>query len=359
MSGYFKVSVDAARAIAAHSLGPELLGAYLVVLRSQYGDRLTAAGAKSIATRLGFSDYRSKLLLEKLADFRVEGYEGPLFELTGRMRKSASVRRAAMWGEEIAYLPCLLPDGRLKVLLSSDDVEWDEADRRDALLVLTYIYAHADYARCLGVKPSELCWAELSTSPAARSTTPARRVKLGRISRVGNQFLWCAHLRRPIDWKLADSTGKQVLGGTGTPVRVKRAIDCLVAKGLLTPVIVVKVPREVFPIWISGDTYADSLGQTYGIIPDLTRHATKLAKHLGVLLKDEADDLFRDHESRYGSGFYYALAEAEARFLVTLVPKLYAPTPRNLDGLKELAAITKRRAADIERASPSCEEVSA
>lgn len=159
-AGYFKVSMDAARAIVEANDGPELLAGYVTVCCFAYGNgrTKTRAGAKAIRERCGFTDYRSKRVRDELRALRFgERGERGLLTPTGGKVGDAAVCEIDQWDGVDAYVPSILLDqhpehgGPLPRLLASETLP--RATIRDALFLLLYTYSCTDYAEWFGCPP--------------------------------------------------------------------------------------------------------------------------------------------------------------------------------------------------------------
>ncbi len=354
MVGYCKVSLDAAKALTLKEYGPELLGAYIVLVNHAYGDRqVTAAGAQCIEKRLGVSNYRAKALLRKLLGLDPAHQGDSRFLVpTSAKRLNASIHEIVDWPGSVAYFPGPLIDDRLKIICRATEVTGPETTRRDALLVLAHVYSHVSYADWCGVPPEQLASIELTLEGAVIGRPRGSKATLGKVDTFGAMELWCGQLRRPPNWQISDRTATNLFGSPDEKPRIQAAINYLIRRRFLMPVIAVSDSRETYPIWVSGKAIREYLNINLQVSASLSRKATALAVKTRKWQKTEFGSGIRDRPDRYGSGIYLALSYGRPCIRAVLTPRVIALTPGNLSALKELAAVTQRRERQIGEVMP-------
>lgn len=352
MSGYFKVSMSAAKAIASASEGPDLLAGYMTLASYAYGPKRehTAAGAKAIRLTTGCSDFRSKKVLKRLLSFGAD-HELPqgLISATGRKKANADEYRIEHWGDEFAYLPSLLTDrhpdfgSHLARLLLMDE---PESVTRDALIVLLHVYASTDYAEWFGCPPDTMPYRDWELSGTA-----GQDFELGYQGDVGALQLWLVSEKDEDAWRVPRQVVASLLGSDSEEniVRFWRAWDCLIQAGSLVTVVSVQSGGRAYPLWVYSRGYRQSLVEHHGIVADLGREAQLAACASGLdpdnlVIRYALDDL-----GGSGSGLFYCFGKSP-KVRTIVAPRLHAPTPLNLDGLKEAAAVTRNISREIRAA---------
>lgn len=357
MAGYFKVSIDAARAIANASEGPELLAGYMTLCGYAFdkGRDVTAAGAKAICLTTGCTDYRSKkvladLLSHGLDDFKQRG----LLKMTERRKGNAQVYQIVAWEGEYAYLPSLLLNRHpeygspLARLLARD--EEDREVIRDALLLLLHIYANTDYAGWFGCPPDVMAYQKWRQQGSAGDD-----FELGHQGDMAGVPLWLVAETQDGTWYTPTKVMRFLYGDDESRAseRFWNAWGCLNASGLALTIVSVQTGDRAYPLWVYSKAYRESLKE-HGIIPDLGREAQLAACATGLDPDNMVIRYAVDECDRRGTGLFYCVGtKPTVRTLV--VPRLHAPTPNNLDGLKEAAIVTNevfkkiRKARKLER----------
>lgn len=347
--GYFKVSMDAARNLVESSQGPELLAGYITLCSFRYGSgrRLTAAGAKSIRKATGCTDWRSKRVMDDLRALRFgEKGENPLLTKTGRPKGNAAEYELHEWDGSHAYVPALLVDAGLKRLCAGADRE----TCRDALLVLLYLYANTDYAGWMGAPPDYFAYQQWETD-GLRWAGDAE-LELGHAGTVGRNEVWLVALPAEDTWLMPHRLCRDIFGTDAEAVTEQFwcALWFLLDSGTVCKVGVVTTGNEQYPLWVFNRTLRESLNEHHGIHADLATHVHRLALSAdfdpdNLLMRAAVGD---DRESS-GTGLFFCVGPQVCGVHTLLIPMFHAPTPINLDGLKEVAVTTQGIAATIGR----------
>lgn len=342
MAGYFKVSMDAARAIVGDSDGPELLAGYVTVCGYAFGnDRgVTAAGAKSIRQTTGCTDFRSKRIMNELRSLRYgeRGENGLLVTTNGRV-KNAAIYRLAAWDGVYSYLPSLLLERHpqhgspLSRLLAHDE---DRAVIRDALLLLLHIYASTDYAEWFGCPPDTMTYQEWRHEGYGGDD-----FELGMQGTVAGLTLWLVAENEDDTWRTPLTVMTSLFGADEEVAKARfwPAWWCLRKSGLTVPVIAVHAGGRAYPLWVYSAAYRESLRE-HGIVPDLAKEAQLAACDSGLDPDNLVIRYAVDELERAGSGLFYCFG-VKPTVRTVIAPRLHAPTPVNLDGLTEAATVTK------------------
>lgn len=339
--GYFRVSMDAARAIVHESDDPNLLAAYVTVCGYAYGKdrRITAAGAKAIQQGAGTTDYRSKLLL---ADMMALCFgDRTLLKPTPLYEGNALIRYIEQWDGADAYLPSLLikKTGDKPSMLANlaGAHRFDPEVRRDALLLLLHAYAVVSYGEWFGCPPEELAYQEFRLEGEVADFT------LGHHGDMGGVNLWLAGAMDA--WRAWPRVIKSLFGEEGEE-RFWPALWCLRDLGLLVTVVSVQVhDGRAYPLWVGNPGYREALGGN-GVVANLAMLIHNAAAATGYdpdsrVMRYAIEDL-----DRQGSDLYFCVSKKKPIVRGVLVPRFHAPTPVNLDGLKEAAITT----SEIKRA---------
>lgn len=339
MSGYFKVSMAAARAIVDASDEPDLLAGYITVCAYAFGPNreVTAAGAKSIRQTIGCTDFRSKKVMRELLTFQAD-YSSPagLLAPSGKKKANADVYNMERWEGAFAYLPSLLVERHPEhgsPVLRLLRAESPAAVIRDALLLLLHVYTVTDYAEWFGCPPDAMPYRTWESSGTAGDD-----FELGLQGKVGGLELWLVAEPQTETWHVSPEVIADLFGAAED--RFWDAWWCLLASGSIVPVISVQTKRTTYPLWIYSKGYRQTLAENHGVVADLGREAHLAACSSGL----DPDNLVMryavDEMDRRGSGLFYCFG-SPPKVLTVVVPRLHAPTPINLDGLQEAAAVTK------------------
>jgi hypothetical protein len=113
---------------------------------------------------------------------------------------------------------------------------------------------------------------------------------------------------------------------------------------------VVTTGNEQYPLWVFNRTLRDSLSEHHGIHADIAVQVHRLALSAGfdpdnLLVRAAVGD---DRES-LGTGLFFCVGQEVSGVHTLLIPMFHAPTPINMDGLKEVAVTTQGIAAMIGR----------
>jgi hypothetical protein len=352
--GYFKVSMDAARAIVNETEGPNMLAAYVTVCGHAYGEdrRITAAGAKAIRQGAGTTDYRSKLLL---ADMMALCFgDRTLLKPTPLYEGNAPIHYIEQWDGSYAYLPSLLiqkmGEGTSMLAKLAASPDYDSDVRRDALLLLLHAYAVVAYADWFGCPPEEMAYRDFTLDGEVHDFA------LGHYGEMGGANLWLAGATDT--WRawprvMTSLFGKDEETAQG---RFWPALWCLKDLGLLITVVSVQLPGgRAYPLWVANPGYREALG-TYGVVPNLAMLIHNAACATGhdpdnLVMRYAVEDM-----ERQGSDLYFCVAKKKPIVRGVLAPRLHAPTPINLEGLEEAGGATveiKRAVAKARRQADS------
>lgn len=339
MNKYFRVQMDAARAIVDSSDGPELLAGYMVLNRfampPKYG--FTAAGARVIRDSAGISDCRAKFVLRNLLALRFGDHgERFLVEDTGKMMRNARKYEIGQWGGLVSYLPDLMVQGNPTPL--SRIVRADAAPevRRDALLMLLHIHATVDYAEWLGVDPSEFIYKQWKLEGDVEIGNDI--FELGYMGEDGGLHYWLAQ-EDPDATRFTFARNAECLFGGSAMDRFWNAHDLLRAQGLLCCVAIVCTGGSTYPLWVFSPAYRDALKQS-GVRADLARLIQNSASRVGLdpdnRLIANAAGPGRDD---WGTGLFFVVTKTGKAPAIKTVyaPLFHAPSPLNLAGLAEIA----------------------
>lgn len=348
MAGYFRVSMGAARAIAEASDGPDLLAAYIVLAAFAFGEKReqTAAGAQAIRKALGCSDYHSKALLAELLEFpQGKGAGQVVLAPSGRRKANAAIYQLPTWEGDQAYPPALLVDTQqrhaigLQALL---DLRQPPRVIADALLLLLHAYAVVDYAGWCGCPPGAMPWYEWRREGTAYDDFP-----LGFQGEMGGQDLWLVAGDEGAEWSVDPQLVDCLYGPQAAAERLWQAWECLLQCGLLVRVVSVQVGRWTYPLWIASPELRERLNRDHDIVTDLGRRVHTAACRTGWDPDAVTMNFAMSLSAPAGSGLFFCLGhDPVVRSLV--MPRLHAPTPVNLDGLKHLADITDARAQEVD-----------
>lgn len=352
MSGYFKVSMSAAKAIADASDGPDLLSGYITLLAYAHGPKrdLVSGGAKVIRQTTQCTDFRSKKILKRLLSFgEDQGLPSGLITPTGRKKANADLRSIELWGGEFAYLPFLLVErhpeygSHLAQLLQLDQ---PDSAIRDALIVLLHVYTVTDYAEWFGCPPDTMPYKEWNQSGSG-----GQDFELGYQGDVGALQLWLVSEREEEAWRVPRQVVAGLFGSDSEDnmARFWRAWDCLIQAGSLVTVVSVQSGGRAYPLWVYSKGYRQSLAEQHGIVADLGREAQLAACSSGLDPDNLVIRYAVDEMGRAGSGLFYCFGKSP-KVRTVVAPRLHAPTPINLDGLKEAATVTRSISREIRAA---------
>lgn len=345
MAGYFKVPLAAARNILELCEGPELLAGYMTLRRHAFGStrNLTAAGAKAVKVATGCTDWRSKRVMDDLRTLRFGEGEGlGLVESTGRKKANAHLYRLPTWGGVDAYVPALILDRHPEygsAVLRICQCDSEPSVQRDALYLLLHLYSLTDYAGWMGAPPDVFVH-QLWERDGSRCPGNADH-ELGYYGREGDIDLWLVALPEDHTWTMPHRLCEALFGDATelTRERFWRALWCLLGCGAVCKVAVVSNGRDNYPLWVFSPAYRKSL-EELGIKPDLADSIYRLASDAGY----DADnyliiDATSEDREPEGTGLFFCVGK-DPKVRTLLIPRLHAPTPVNLDGLREIAAIT-------------------
>ena len=355
MSGYFKISTEAAKAIVGESDGPYALAGYITLCGYAFGGNrgITAAGAKSIRQTIGCTDFRSKKILDELRAIRFGDRGGRgLITATKRTVGPAKVHAIEEWPGAYAYMPSLLLDRSvngntpLSRLLESDD--YDSGTLRDALLLFVHVYASTDYAGWFGCPIDLMAYQQWRTDGSAGSLD----FELGYQGEVDSLSLWLIAAPDEPEW----TAPKRVMTALFGPdeqyagERFWKALWCLMRAELMVKVLTIQTKSSNHPLWIFSPGYRDSLEKEFGPVGDLARYTQRCANRTDL---DPDNYIIQEAVGAYesqGTGLFFCVGGSPQPYLV-LAPRLHAPTPINLDGITEVAETVKRLKRDIRLAT--------
>lgn len=334
----------AARALIDSSEGPQLLAGYMTIHRwaqpeTQYAT--AAAGANSIRICTGVTDNRSKRVLRELLSLRY-GERGDLFliEPTGRMVKHAKQYRFGPWIGDTAYVPDLLMQGEDPPLIRLCQADELPEIRRDALLMLLYAYAYVDYGEFMGVDPALFAHQSLISEGAVRQGD--FNVDLGYVGAHGGLNFWLIaqdpHGHPISTHAIAAKLYGDVDGAMG---RFWAAHALLIEIGMLTRVLLVE-GSEPWPLWIGSPAYREALIAS-GVDGDLAHRIYQVADRARLDPDNEViQHANAEKGQRGGNGLYFVVSTTDRTPVVKTIytPTFHAPTPNNLDGLKEMGIRT-------------------
>lgn len=345
MDRYFKVPMAAARAIVGSSDDADTLAAYVVLNRyampRQY--LFTAAGAKAIRTVTGMTDFRSKQVLRNLLELRF-GEHGTSFLIadTGQTVRNARKYELGQWDGEVAYLPDLLTQGEPAPLSRLTQADASPEVRRDALLVLLHAYARVDYANWLGIDPEAFIYANWAVEGVAHAGT--EDFELGLYGKAGGLSFWL--MREDTEGeRIGKRNDTQSLFGTGeaTGARFRDACKLLLDLGMLCRIAIVNSGRTKYPLWIFSGIYREALRRA-GVTSDLGRLIYNAADAEGF---DPDNHIIRnatnaDAPAR-GTDLFFVVGIGDQVPTVKTIfaPLFHAPTPLNLEGLREIDSRAK------------------
>ncbi len=350
MAGYFKVSMDAARAIVEVSECPRLLAGYITLCAYAFGDgrAITAAGAKSIRQTIGCTDHRSKRILADLCARRFgERADKGLIHPTSDQKRNARIYRIERWDGEDAYLPALLVErlpnegSTLERLLTTEGR--DQETIRDALLLLLHIYATVDYAEWFGCPPDLMVCKSWQ-----QDGTAGDDFQLGLQGQIGSFPL--SLVAESESWSMPAGLAASLYSGCegAATARLWQAVDCLKKTGLIVAVASVQTSGRAYPLWVYNASYRDSL-RRFGIVPDLAKEMHRAAGDSGV---DDCNMVMRyavNEMEGAGSGLFYC-AGNHPTVRTVIAPRLHAPTPINLDDLRDAAETTTQLWEQVNKA---------
>lgn len=334
----------AARSLVDSSEGPELLGGYMTLHRwaqpeTQY--TTAAAGAKSIRRCTGVTDHRSKRVLRELLSLRY-GERGDLFfiEPTGRMVKHAQQYRFGTWLGDTAYVPDLLIQGDDPPLIRLCQADESPEIRRDALLMLLHTYAQVDYGEFMGVDPALFAYQDLISEgsiPLGDS-----EIDLGYAGEHNGLNFWL----------IAEDPNGRPVSTPGIAAKLYGQVDDAVSRfwaahalllqiGMLSRVLLVE-GREPWPLWVGSPAYREGIIGSH-VDGDLA-HSIYQAVDRARIDSDNAiiQQAIAEKKRKGGTGTYFVVTTTPDTPVVKTIycPTFHAPTPNNLDGLKEMGIRT-------------------
>jgi hypothetical protein len=170
---------------------------------------------------------------------------------------------------------------------------------------------------------------------------------LGHIAALGDAGLWAVAPPAADIWRMPKGFSEALFGQTSdAPERALRALRFLLEQGLVCKAAVVTDGPATYPLWLFNPAYRESLRADFGINAGLAHdcyslvgesHKRPIARALGEISRREHTDV------------YFCVARSNPVVRTVLLPRLHAPTPMNLDGLREVsestAAISARVAA--------------
>jgi hypothetical protein len=353
MDRYFKVPMAAATAIAEASCDVDLMAGYAVLCRFATPKEYTrtAAGAKAIRKALGLSDYMSKQVLTDLLALRFGGRgERFLIEPTGFMVKNAREYAFGRWDGMVSYLPDLLVQGAPAPLARIAGAHAAPEVRRDALLLFFHVCANVDYARWFGVDPESFVYCRWSRE--GTGSADGIDLDLGHYGEVDGLDFWL--MRDAGDGlQLGKRNVAAVLFG-GDDAGVKRfqaAFTLLLEQGMLCRVAIVEAGGSTYPLWVFSDAYREGLRRC-GITADLGHSTYNAADRAGLdpnhLIVTAA---FSSGREAKGTGLFFVVTKRGELPTVRTVfaPTVHAPSPMNLEGLREVDIRTREWLALLER----------
>lgn len=364
-SGYFRVPLEAAKALSGDTDDADLLAAYMTLWRFAYGagpqrDR-TAAGARAIRKALGCTDYRSKRLLRDLAALRYgptgeQGLVVPMVDWNEAhntsypaIKGNADLYMLPPWGRDHAYLPSLLMDeyapgtSPISRLCAADA---EPSQRRDALLVLLHVYSAVDYGDCMGAPPD--AFASGAWTHEGSTDVASMDFELGHLGSHAGLHFWLVR-ETDRDRLVARCDAQAILGGEEDEAweRLWTATYFLEREGFLCRVAVVRRGRDSYPLWVYSPAYREvlaAMGLNAGLAAEFHRIASDADLDADNYLIRAATDPDRERE---GTGLFICATTTKRAPVIQTVfaPRLHAATPTNLDGLQDIA----RRTAEWER----------
>lgn len=353
MDRYFKVPMAAATAIAEASDDVNLLAGYAVLCRFAIPKEYTrtAAGAKAIRKALGLSDYMSKQVLSDLLVLR-SGARGERFFIqpTGFMVGNAREYGLGQWDGAMSYLPDLLIQGSPAPLARIVGAQAAPEVRRDALLLFFHVCANVDYARWFGVDPESFVyrgWSREGTGSA-----DGIDLDLGHYGHVDGLDFWLMR-DAGVGLQLGKRNVAAALFGAGDAGvnRFQAAFTLLLERGMLCRVAIVEAGGTTYPLWVFSEAYREGLRRN-NITSDLGHSTYNAADRAGLdpnhLIVSAA--ISGNREAR-GTGLFFVVTKRGELPTVRTVyaPTVHAPTPMNMEGLREVDARTREWLALLER----------
>jgi hypothetical protein len=340
--GYFRVSLQAARAIAAGSSDPEVLAALVVQRRFAFGLRreLTAAGAKKIGAALGITRRRAGKKLDSLLALR-----------TGPRGETATVYTAAEWnqltGQSVgtmrrnapvyvfpddegldAYLPAeLVPPYEARSFLAPI---CEQAPRLalDVVQLLLLAYAATSYGDFLGADPDAFAAHAWSTEGESAG------FRLGCFGSDQGRHYW---LVREDDLPAVAPEAVTWLAWAGKhEQRFQSALAYCLGRGLVQRAAIVSDQggRLLYPLTLYGDPHRALLAP-FGIKGFGARWQQQ-ARAAGLSVAEQLADVQMRGQSP-GLSVCVTTDPEPPRIKTVFAPGYLARTPDNLTGL-ELAA---------------------
>lgn len=358
MAGYFRVPMEGAKFAVANSDSPELLAAYLVMCSFTFGHKrqLTAAGANAIKKGAGVTDWRSKRLLADLYALRCgdRGEQALVIDI-GRARANSTVKQIPEWDGIQAYVPALFvrPTGEyVSPLIHLIGSAYPPRQKRDALLLILHLYASTDYGGWMGAPPDMFPYQVWDST--GHRTANELDVELGEGVGTSNVRIWTVGAPTTSMWFIPTRTVMEVFGDAGeeTRARLLSALMCLIGTESVCKVTVVSSEEGNYPLWVASPGYRETLARN-DVHGDLAAHFHNLAMATG----DDADNWLmiecvraKDDIGPEGTGIYFCGSRGgDVAVRTLLLPRFHAPTPINLDGLREMSVITNKWVHLIDR----------
>ncbi|SEO74253.1 hypothetical protein SAMN02800692_1844 [Luteibacter sp. UNC138MFCol5.1] len=349
---YFKVPMVAAHALAVAYRRPEPLIAYLVLCYARYRDyrdkerddngkdykEHTSAGAKLMTRVTGISRPRCVQAMQAVHDFRGDGLR--LSEVTNLRSGYGTVYRLPVLSGEVAYLPSMIVEkdaaGTLLRQMCNPRSTASSEVRLDAVIALLTLYAVIDYKHEVGASTSAYPW------------QPWEHEGFVDIFELGCQVetsagdIWL--VKAPSDdWKCSTYVASSMYPGSDDPMRkLSRALAFLVEIGAITRLAVASMGDTSYPLWYFNPNTRRLLDESFGINTRFARDLHALACQTGI----DADNLLMrsavEDDNPRGTGLFYCLTESGGHPSVRtlIIPRVYAPTPDNIEGLVYTAETT-------------------
>lgn len=168
--------------------------------------------------------------------------------------------------------------------------------------------------------------------------TAGEAFKLGYQGEVASLSLWLTALPEDGEWHVPANviTG---LFGEGGRERFWAALWALVDSYTVIRVVSVQTGGRAYPLWVYSRGYRESLREL-DVVPDLGAQAQLAACDSGLDPDNYVIRYAIDEMKREGTGMFYCVG-SNPTVRTVLVPRLHAPTPMNMDGLREAAIITR------------------
>ena len=355
---YFRVSLNAARAIADATGEPQLIAAYMVLRRYAYTpakDR-TAAGAKAISKELRCTDYRAKRLLSDLISLRfgergADALAMPAADWNTAHDKQWSTKKGNAgvyalpeWPGDLAYLPDIIFGEPFARLCADPDTKAGA----DALLALLHLYRHVAYGDFMGAAPDRFAYLPWDCEG---DRTLEFDYQLGSVGADGGVSYWCISPAESGKQWAYTATIEAITGGHSDAHKARfwRSIHLLNDGGLVCPVAVVfssdpatGPARMLYPLWVFRPEYRKALLKD-GLDGELAKLIHRAVDNAGLCDEYLMRDVTAEDRATEGTGIYYCAVKGDKppTVLTLYAPRLHAPTPENLGGLNEVARLTQ------------------